>query len=312
MLYYIISFRQNNAVLSQKFVFLSQVLMGDLILWKLCNIDEFIKIESFCTFFEKEVESDFIFNGESHDFWECLYVIDGCLAVTGGSKVYHMCEGDIIFHKPMEFHKYRNIQNSAVKILVFSFTMSGEYCEFFSEKVMHLTARQQGVVDEIIKYAYHRPNNFLGDSLKWYNQIDILADSPIYLFALKVQIERLFVSLYENCDELLTYQSEHAMLFNRAVTYMNKNICEPLGVSDIAKALNISSSGLQRIFTKYVGISVHRYFIKLKINLATELIRQGKQISFISDYLGFSGLPYFSKLYKRETGVSPSAHRKKK
>ena len=60
------------------------------------------------------------------------------------------------------------------------------------------------------------------------------------------------------------------------------------------------------IFDKYAGISVHKYLLKLKINVAKKLLQDGGQVSVVAENLGFASQSYFSKAFKRETGFTPS------
>jgi AraC-like DNA-binding protein len=53
-------------------------------------------------------------------------------------------------------------------------------------------------------------------------------------------------------------------------------------------------------------MSVHKYFLTLKIKTATVLLKGGMSVSEVSDTLGFSSQGYFSATYKRETGNNPS------
>ena len=59
-----------------------------------------IVIDSIITIHYFEYMRDFVFQGESHDFWEFLYVDKGTILVTAGETEYKLNTGDIIFHKP--------------------------------------------------------------------------------------------------------------------------------------------------------------------------------------------------------------------
>ena len=63
-----------------------------------------IAIDSIITIHYFEYMKDFVFHGESHDFWEFLYVDQGSVIVQAGENHFRMEAGDIIFHEPNEFH----------------------------------------------------------------------------------------------------------------------------------------------------------------------------------------------------------------
>ena len=51
-----------------------------------------------------EYAKNYVFEGEKHDFWELLYVDKGEVEVMADSTGYRLRQGDMIFHKPDEFH----------------------------------------------------------------------------------------------------------------------------------------------------------------------------------------------------------------
>ena len=51
-----------------------------------------------------EYRSDFHFPGEVHDFWEFQCIDKGSAKVCTDEAIYHLSRGQVIFHKPNEFH----------------------------------------------------------------------------------------------------------------------------------------------------------------------------------------------------------------
>ncbi len=72
------------------------------------------------------------------------------------------------------------------------------------------------------------------------------------------------------------------------------------------KSLAYSKAYLSKIFKAYCGYSMGEYLILLKIEKAKQLIRE-KEFNFtqISDMLAFSNPLYFSRVFRRVTGMSP-------
>ena len=105
---------------------------------------------------------------------------------------------------------------------------------------------------------------------------------------------------------MITPMELRSKTFKKAVHYMNKNVYKNLTVTDIAKYCTSSSSTIKRIFDKYAGIPVHQYFLKLKMQKATMLLKNGASVSNTAEILNFCSQAYFSKAYKREMGFSPS------
>lgn len=70
-----------------------------------------IVVDSIITIHYFEYMKDFVFHGESHDFWEFLYVDKGSVLVRAGDDQFRLDTGDIIFHEPNEFHAIRSVGN---------------------------------------------------------------------------------------------------------------------------------------------------------------------------------------------------------
>ena len=75
---------------------------------KTCPYTPALSINSFYTASEAVREVGFFFNGESHDTWECVFIIEGRAGVSAGETVYTLEEGQVILHPPLEFHRLWN------------------------------------------------------------------------------------------------------------------------------------------------------------------------------------------------------------
>ena len=62
---------------------------------------------------------------------------------------------------------------------------------------------------------------------------------------------------------------------------------------------------------KYAGMGVMKYYNSLRIQKAMELMQNGKNISETSEILNFSSQQYFTEVFKRQCGMTPSEHKKK-
>lgn len=113
------------------------------------------------------------------------------------------------------------------------------------------------------------------------------------------------------CDKLCTLLSERRgtrsdALVEQARTYIHSHYSEKLALTDVAEHLNISSGHLSNTFKKFTGVTISDYIATVKIEHAKELIDTHKYLMYeISDMLGFENPYYFSKVFKKITGISP-------
>ena len=92
--------------------------------------------------------------------------------------------------------------------------------------------------------------------------------------------------------------------------YMEQNIDRTLSVAEIAKQFSISESVLKRMFSRDAGCGVTDFFNAMKIEKAKEYIREDeKNFTQISDKLGFNSIHYFSRLFKKKTGMTLTEYR---
>lgn len=276
--------------------------------WNPIFIEEQIRIESLYSFFCEKLKKGFDFPGEIHDFWECRYILKGSICISGDDMVYELNEGDLIFHKPMELHKFYIDNEPGAEICIFSLGLKGPLTEYFKGKVFHLTSEQRDIIEKLLAYANSKP---VSHSLKKEEQFLIYGkEHPVYLQRVSNYIYELLLSLGESGNTSEISSAPDALLFKKTVNYMKDKIYEHPSVSDIARHFYLSDSGLKRLFLKYAGIGVHKYFLKLKFKVAAKLLEDGLSVSEVSEKLNFSSQSYFSVSFKREFGVSPSVFTK--
>lgn len=278
-------------------------------MWYSYKIKNAVTISEMYSLFEAHHDSSYIFPGESHNFWECMYVIDGAVCASGDERIYNMKKNEIIFHKPLEMHKFHIEDPKGANLLIFSFSMSGEASEFFKNKVFSLNEEQTDIIKSFLNFL--RNSNSFNKNQLHLQYLNGFGSSLTYSQTVVNYIYRLFLSLCNDSNISPTLQSSEAKIFYDAVNYMNINISSSPSIDEIAEVCNISSTGLKKTFTKYSGISIHKYFVTLKINTASQMLKDGVGVTEISEKLGFSSQGYFSFVFKRETGFSPTEYKYK-
>lgn len=99
-------------------------------------------------------------------------------------------------------------------------------------------------------------------------------------------------------------------LAEKAMKYIEENMTADLSLELIADALHISASHLSRTFKKSAGISLTDYINQFRIDKAKELLRSTDiYIYAVSEMVGYHDATYFSSMFKKLVGVSPSEYR---
>ncbi|MGY0615526.1 choline metabolism transcriptional regulator GbdR [Vibrio sp. FJH11] len=95
-----------------------------------------------------------------------------------------------------------------------------------------------------------------------------------------------------------------------AIILMEANIEETIELDELAMYVGLSRRQLERLFQKYLQCSPSKYYLKLRLNRARQLLRQtSMSIIEIATACGFVSSPHFSKCYRVYIGISPKAER---
>jgi AraC-like DNA-binding protein len=93
--------------------------------------------------------------------------------------------------------------------------------------------------------------------------------------------------------------------------YVMRNIHQPLGISEIARGIGVSSSHLRRICSEFLGLSLGRFVRRIRVARACNLLCNTQEtISRIGSSCGFTSVYSFSRTFKAEIGISPLRYRR--
>jgi transcriptional regulator GlxA family with amidase domain len=93
----------------------------------------------------------------------------------------------------------------------------------------------------------------------------------------------------------------------RAIRIMRNNIEEPVPLSVISHKVGIGNRQLERLFMRHAGVTPIRYYVRLRIERARELlIYTGRRVADIAEACGFSTSAHFAASYRRAFGTGPS------
>ncbi|GKX32203.1 hypothetical protein SH1V18_46830 [Vallitalea longa] len=102
------------------------------------------------------------------------------------------------------------------------------------------------------------------------------------------------------------------LLVNRAINYIENNYQQKISLEDVAMDLNLSKHYLCNIFKKDIGKTMSLYINELRIEQAKKmLLKPDNKIKEIFEKVGFSNQQYFSKVFKKITGMTVMEYKEK-
>lgn len=128
-----------------------------------------------------------------------------------------------------------------------------------------------------------------------------------------VGFARLILSVYIKHYPSVSTKTNDELIITRAAEYIENAYRRPsLNLDEIAERLSINRATLHRKFTEELNISPGNYIIKLRIKKACALLENSNySIKTIAYSTGFSDQLYFSKVFKKQMGMTPTEYRKR-
>ena len=91
---------------------------------------------------------------------------------------------------------------------------------------------------------------------------------------------------------------------------LEKNLAHPLKLAELARRVYVSPDYLRQLFRAEYGSSIMSYYLRARLKLACQLLANSdKTVADIAEACGFTSPYYFSRLFRREMGVAPTAWR---
>lgn len=151
-------------------------------------------------------------------------------------------------------------------------------------------------------------------------QIDIgdldKGDSPLYQQVLAMEsideAKSWFMSLAANLCSCISKvrQKKHREEISKLLDYIKDHYFEDITLKWAAEYVHMSESHLSRVFKDETGKNFIEYLTDIRMKRAAELLRTTDMPSFlIAQKVGYDNINYFGRIFKKETGMSPSHYK---
>ncbi len=273
----------------------------------------FISISKIVTIHHYEFSKNFFFEGESHNFWEMLYVDKGQVNIRAGAKKFTLKQGEVTFHKPNEFHTICTDGINAADVFIITFVCSSSSADFFKGYTSALSAKLKkhmfSLIEECLSCFESMPTTGM--------QLVTKDDAPLGSQQMvRIHLEEFLILLIRESNSKETpafFPNKESMenhIVKQLINMIEENIYSPISVEDLCRTMNYSRTYLSKIFKTATLHSIGEYITLLKIKEAKKLIRKDNYtFTQISDMLSFDNPHYFSRVFKKVTNFTPSQYK---
>lgn len=258
-----------------------------------------------------------------HEDLEFYYVKQGAVCLMCNGNRDWLSPGDVAFVNWCAPHRGTGFQDHTEHYIIQIGT------ELFSHEVFSWGPGDSGREQKenllllLISQSSHLPRilrgcselNALLDSIIWEAQ----HKQPGYEIKLKAAVLNLLVFLLRRADlsahNAVVQAKDLASLehLKKVLAFVSLHYTDPKEVSlpALSKRFGLSVPYLCRIFKKHTTLTLTAYVNELRCSRAASLIQDGTPLETAATMTGFHDYNYFSRLFKKTTGISPSAYQKK-
>ena len=282
------------------------------------GFERIFNIEKIITLFYMELSKSFHYDGESHDFWEMVYIDKGEMVCTADKNRFVLKSGEMTFHKPNEYHNLSGNNTVAPNVSIITFRCRSRAMQYFEGKIFRLNTEEKSLLSMLFEeglscFRLVDPHNPL------LQKLETVQESPFGSSQMTKNLLEIFlIKLCRNTD-VVTKKARQSYVIDgvdvpyqvkEILDYLHDNLYGKITVADVARHVGKSESTVKQLFARYRDCGIMKYYTQLKIKEARRLIREGKyNMTQIADMLHFDNPQYFSKCFKSHTNMTPREYK---
>ena len=227
-----------------------------------------------------------------HNSYEIMYVTNGTCIISMENKSLTLKKSDLIF---LDKNSVHCLKTKKAKILCIEFiTDDKEISKLFNVSNYNIYRNELDTIPYLLGIISELNNDFKHKK----EMIHMLT-------------KQIIISLQRKHHEksVLTTDSQYIA---KTIHFLENNYGNKIRLDEISKIVGLEKSYICRLFKSHTGINIMEYLKNIRIEKACQLLNKTNlSISFISEFVGFSTLQYFSSCFKRKKGLTPYEYKMK-
>jgi len=237
---------------------------------------------------------------EIYPFWQLFYVSRGYMQILRDGQTQTVKSGEIILRPPNQKSTMIYEKNCELYLGLIDFICRDEAMKFFGTCPIALNMAEQKQIDDIIKEASAFFKNCDSNTI-WPE----LISSALENFLIRIYGRMKGVFSFEQKNLKHNMQNNISDKVNQINMILEDRRFESVTIEEIASIMHESPRTLMKYYKREMNESIIDHFLDLKLQTAIHLIGVSKMnFTEISEILGFSSVNYFSKFFKKRTGMT--------
>ena len=245
-----------------------------------------------------------------HNFYEFYFFLEGNLEMTMDGQVCLIHPGNIVIIPPGMPHCPSYIDPSAPYRRFVLWVHKDYYRKYFSkDDALNLIFKHCAEA----KRPVYRLNSLIFNDLQ--NKLfQIIRENQENRFGRDTQILLLLQSIMLTLGRCVSESGSRVVpasqsFKSKICTYIDEHIREEITLDMLADAFFLNKYYISHTFTETMGISIHQYIIKRRLEACKNALLSEEPMEKIASDYGFNSYSSFFRFFKKEYGVSPKEFR---
>lgn len=242
-----------------------------------------------------------------HDFYEVYFLLAGRVEYRVEGKMYRLDPGDVLLINPMELHQPLVAPEQAYERIVL--WVDKTYLDLVCGENAELSRCFDSTLPthtNVLRPSPARRHELLA-LLQQLVQEDRSTDYASALCArgLLLQFLVMLNRLALRSAARQNSREENEPLIAAVLSYIGEHYSEELSLDTLASRFYVSKYHLSHEFSRVVGVSLHRYLLLKRLQLARQMLSDGLSPGLVCSRCGFGDYANFYRAFKKRYGVAP-------
>lgn len=275
------------------------------------QVEKLVQVKNLVTIEYHDFPKGYQYPMEEHHFYEFVYVEKGSLSCLTKDYKYDLLQGDFLLITPNTPHEYEVQEKVGARALVVCFNSNSTVLQALSHKISANDSYNliSALLDEArrcFEFPFKKKLVPLKTPDFASQQMVTNYIEQLLIFLLRSELSKknkIEIKFVKNKREL-----ERAIC-DDIVAYLSSRLFDDVSLSDVSEKIYYSKTYLNNVFKKVKGYSIMQYYNLLKIEEAKKLLPT-HPVVYVSDALCFSDPNYFTKVFQKFAGTTPSKYKK--